>query len=111
MRYGDASGRAVGTQAQCGRRQTRSRRALTPVLTSARRPIAVTAALAAAALMLACHLNLTWNAPLEFDEAYNLQMPLNLYLSGQYQTWYEDPRPFAHQITTGPTVLLPVAGL
>lgn len=38
-------------------------------------------------------------------------MPLNLALAGKYQTWYGEPKPFNHHITTGPTVLLPVAGM
>lgn len=63
----------------------------------------------AAAVVLAYHLALAWMWPLNFDEAYNLQVPLNLVLNGRYQTWYDEPLLFPHQITTGPTVLLPIA--
>jgi hypothetical protein len=66
---------------------------------------------AAALFALGYHLASSIFAPLNFDEAYNLQIPLNLYLSGRYQTWYDTPLLFPYQITTGPSVLLPIAGL
>jgi hypothetical protein len=59
--------------------------------------------------VLGDHLLSAATQPLNFDEAYNLQVPLNLYLNGRYQTWYDEPLLFPHQVTTGPTVLLPVA--
>jgi len=49
-----------------------------------------------------------FHVELEFDESYNLQVPLNLYLNGHYQTWYNGTRIFNPEITTGPTVLLPI---
>ncbi len=53
--------------------------------------------------------------PLGYDEAYNLQVPLHLVLDGSYATdgsVYATPRPrdFDVFISTGPSLLLPVAG-
>jgi len=48
---------------------------------------------------------------LEFDESFNLQVPLNLYLYGKYQTWYNGFHGFNYLITTGPTVAFPVYAL
>lgn len=62
-----------------------------------------------ALLVVASHLWSTRTTPVNFDEAYNLQIPMNLYLAGQYQSWYDAPQPFPPQVTTGPSVLLPVA--
>jgi hypothetical protein len=44
-----------------------------------------------------------------FDEAFNLQMPANLVRHGEYATTYQGGQPFDPVITTGPTVLLPIA--
>ena len=44
-----------------------------------------------------------------FDEAFNLQMPANLARHGEYATTYQGGQPFDPVITTGPTVLLPIA--
>jgi hypothetical protein len=66
-------------------------------------------AAASAAVVLGAHLRLAAQQPLSFDEAYNLQVPLNLAQAGRHQTWYHTPTPFDYHITTGPTVLLPVA--
>lgn len=65
----------------------------------------------AAGTVLVLHLLRVADSPLYFDEAFNLQVPLNLALAGKYQTWYGEPKPFNYHITTGPTVLLPVAGM
>ncbi len=46
--------------------------------------------------------------PLDFDESFNLQVPLNLYLAGVYRTWYNGYHEFNYLITTGPAVLFPV---
>lgn len=45
---------------------------------------------------------------LEFDESFNLQVPLNLYLHGEYQTWYNGLHKFHYLISTGPTVFFPI---
>ena len=44
-----------------------------------------------------------------FDEAFNLQIPANLARRGEYATTYQGGQPFDPVITTGPTVLLPIA--
>ena len=44
-----------------------------------------------------------------FDEAFNLQIPTNLAQNGEYGTTYQGGQPFDPVITTGPTVLLPIA--
>lgn len=44
-----------------------------------------------------------------FDEGFNLQMPVNLALHGKYGTTYQGGQLFDPVITTGPTVLLPIA--
>jgi hypothetical protein len=44
-----------------------------------------------------------------FDEAVNLQMPVNLVQHGKYGTTYQGGKIFDPVITTGPTVLLPIA--
>src|SRR3982074_1376355 len=48
-----------------------------------------------------------------YDEGINLQAARNLAQSGQYGLVYEDhaPRPFDLQLTTGPTVIGPVAAV
>jgi 4-amino-4-deoxy-L-arabinose transferase-like glycosyltransferase len=63
------------------------------------------------ALLAAWHLTsfpATW-----YDEGVNLQAARNLAQSGQYGLVYEDhvPRPFDLQLTTGPTVIGPVAAV
>ena len=46
---------------------------------------------------------------LNFDEAFNLQVPANLSQHGEYGTTYDGGQAFDPVITTGPTVLLPIA--
>jgi 4-amino-4-deoxy-L-arabinose transferase-like glycosyltransferase len=46
-----------------------------------------------------------------FDEGFNLQIPVNLIEHGSYSTSYNGSIPFDPEITTGPTVLLPIAGV
>jgi hypothetical protein len=60
-------------------------------------------------IALVCQLAVAARTPLGFDESFNLQIPLNLYHHGRYQSWYDAPQPFPPQITTGPVVLLPIA--
>ena len=52
-------------------------------------------------------------APMSYDEGYNLQVPRHLATTGAYATdgsiYGEGPRLFDTRISTGPTVLLPVA--
>ena len=62
-----------------------------------------------ALLVFVLHLVWVIGEPLSFDEAFNLQVPLNLALGNGYQTWFSGPHPFDIRITTGPTVLLPIA--
>jgi len=71
--------------------------------------IGIACAIAAGLFALGAQLATATHTALEFDESYNLQVPLNLYHFGRYQTWYDSPILFPHQITTGPTVLLPIA--
>lgn len=54
-------------------------------------------------------------SPLSYDEAYNLQVSTHLAATGSYATdgslWGAAAEPFDVYISTGPTVLVPVAGL
>lgn len=65
------------------------------------------------AALFACYLHVTraLSLPVDFDEAFNLQVSSSLVINGRYEIWYESPLLFPHQITTGPPVLLPIAGL
>lgn len=47
-----------------------------------------------------------FNSPLDYDEAYNLQVSLNIQKKGSYSTF---ERKFDPNITTGPTVLIPAS--
>ncbi|HEX9860348.1 MAG TPA: hypothetical protein VGB23_04035, partial [Nitrospirota bacterium] len=63
-------------------------------------------------VLLALHiLSTLLSAGLEFDESFNLQVPLNLYLHGEYQTWYNGFHKFHYLISTGPTVFFPIYAL
>lgn len=76
---------------------------------STARRVARALAAAAALLLVGYHLGFALLEPVNFDEGYNLQIPLNLVANGRYQSWYHEAHPFPPQITTGPTVLLPIA--
>jgi hypothetical protein len=75
--------------------------------------------LAVLAALLACAGLIVWagifHAPMNYDEGYNLQIPVNLAAKGLYATdgalHGGHVTPFDVYISTGPTVLLPVAGL
>jgi 4-amino-4-deoxy-L-arabinose transferase-like glycosyltransferase len=64
-------------------------------------------------LLLAVQLSLgvvfAIRAGLDFDEAFNLQIPLRLVEDHRYASLYLDEPYFDPNITTGPTVLLPIA--
>ena len=51
----------------------------------------------------------SFNGYVEFDEGVNLQVPQNIYAHHIYSTNYNGGRTFDPIISTGPTVLLPVA--
>lgn len=50
-------------------------------------------------------------ADVNFDEAINLQVPVSLATAGEYRTHYQYARRFDPKITSGPTILLPIAGI
>ena len=52
-----------------------------------------------------------FNSYVNFDEAFNLQIPANLVQHGEYGTTYDGGQLFDPVITTGPTVLLPIAAI
>jgi hypothetical protein len=60
---------------------------------------------------LAVQVITVFTEPLNHDEAFNLQVSLNVALGNGYQTWYGGPHPLDLRITTGPTVLLPAAAV
>jgi 4-amino-4-deoxy-L-arabinose transferase-like glycosyltransferase len=62
-----------------------------------------------AVLALILHLSFLITDPLNYDEAFNLQVALNVARGNGYQTWYNAPTPFDVRITTGPTILIPAA--
>jgi hypothetical protein len=65
-----------------------------------------------ALLILACvGIGLVYaiNGTVEFDEGFNLQIPVNLAKTGSYATTVAWGKPFDSAITTGPTMLLPTA--
>jgi hypothetical protein len=64
-----------------------------------------------ALLAFMVHVAMLATEPLSFDEAFNLQVSLNLALGQGYQTWYAGAHPFDVRITTGPTILVPAAGV
>ena len=53
----------------------------------------------------------TFQGHIAFDEGFNLQVPVSFATTGKYSTNYQYARQFDPLITTGPTLLLPIAGM
>jgi len=68
-------------------------------------------AVIAVVALLAAQFSLFLSQPLGFDDAFNVQIPVSLVRSGRYETTYHQPTLFDYRISTGPTVLVPVAAV
>jgi hypothetical protein len=64
--------------------------------------------LAAGLVLAVLSAALIWFAGVNFDEAFNLQIPASLANGGSYRTTYDGGSRFDPVISTGPTVLLPI---